>query len=478
MAWRLAACALAGGALAGCVVVSEGVSFLTPAAPATFRAASGTGQATAPALRRDWLASFGSRELASLGGQALESNFDMAAAAARIAQADALAQVAAASLYPQVSGSADGARSLAPATLRAKEGPFEASLGNRFGANLSAAYVLDFWGRNRAGAQAALESAQASRFDHETLAVATLASLANTYFQLAVAQDRLALVRDNIRIAERVLAAIRARVEVGTANALDLAQQESVLANLRANAPGYEQQADQARNLVALIAGQTPQATNVRGARLRALAVPGVRAGLPAQLLVRRPDIAAAEARLEGAKASVAAARAAFLPTISLTSGAGLESIALRNVLRPEALALSLAAGLTQPIFDGYNLEGQLANQRARRDELVAAYAKTIATALTDVENALIAVRKTAEQERLRIVAVAAARRAYDITEERLREGTVDIVILLNTQTTLFTAQDAAALARYQRLLALVSLYQALGGGFEREPLSPMESAR
>ncbi|MDB5569618.1 MAG: hypothetical protein JWN93_801 [Hyphomicrobiales bacterium] len=448
---------------------------LTPAAPASYRSAPASG---APSVSRDWLATFGSRELAGLGAQAIEANYDLEAAAARVAQADALAGVAASALYPQLSASADAARSLNPGTLRRRDGPFEASLGNRFGAGLSASYVLDFWGRNRAGAQAAAQTALASRFDYETLSVATLASLANAYFQLAVAQDRLALLRDNVRIAERVLAAIRARVEVGTANALDLAQQESVLANLRANAPGYEQQAEQARNLVALVAGQAPRAREVRGAPLRSLALPAVRAGLPSQLLFRRPDVAAAEARLESAKANVAAARAAFLPTIALTSGGGLESAALRNLLRPEALALSLAAGLTQPIFDGYNLEAQLANQRARRDELLAAYARAIASALTDVENALVAVRKSAETERLRAVAVAAARRAYDITQERLREGTVDIVILLNTQTTLFAAQDAAALARYQRLLAQVSLYQALGGGFERAPAAIVEAAQ
>ena len=199
--------------------------------------------------------------------------------------------------------------------------------------------------------------------------------------------------------------------------------------------------------------------------------------GLPSQLLLRRPDIAASEARLLAGEANIVAARAAFLPTITLTGNASLASAALKNLLRADALALSVADSLTQPIFDGYNLQGQLDARRGQRNELLANYRKAIVSALTDVENALIAVRKYAEQERLQAMAVTAARRAYDISQQRLNEGVIDIVILLNTQTNLFSAQDALTLVRYQRLLAIVSLYQALGGGFTREYVDPMLAA-
>ncbi|HEY8581266.1 MAG TPA: TolC family protein, partial [Beijerinckiaceae bacterium] len=124
------------------------------------------------------------------------------------------------------------------------------------------------------------------------------------------------------------------------------------------------------------------------------------------------------------------------------------------------------------PIFDGGALAAQADARAGRRRELLAAYGASIVSALTDVENALVGLRKSAEEERLRAVAVEAARRAYRITEERLREGTIDVVTLLNTQQTLFQAQDAAVQARYQRLLAVVSLHQALGGGFSREDVA------
>ncbi|MBM3606987.1 MAG: efflux transporter outer membrane subunit, partial [Alphaproteobacteria bacterium] len=339
----------------------------------------------------------------------------------------------------------------------------------RFDLGLTATYALDFWGRNKALAQAGKLSAAATRYDYETVAITTLAGLSNAYFQLLVAQDRVRLARQNIALADRILSAIRARVEAGTANALDVAQQESIVANLRASVPGLEQQLMQQRNILAVLAGRTPESTRVKGGQLRAVKLPRVRAGLPSQLLLRRPDIAAAEARLAAAGANIAAARAAFYPSFNLTADTSLESIALKNLLRPEALAASIAASALQPIFTGYTLEAQLEANKARWNQLLAAYRKSIVDALADVENALIAVRKSAEQETLRTRVVAAAQRAISITQERLREGTVDVVTLLNTQQTLFNAQDALTQARFQRLQAIVSLFQALGGGFDRQ---------
>jgi outer membrane protein TolC len=133
-----------------------------------------------------------------------------------------------------------------------------------------------------------------------------------------------------------------------------------------------------------------------------------------------------------------------------------------------------MAASLTQPIFTGGNLEGQLLQAQGREAELLADYRSAIVNALADVENALIAIRQTAEHERLQAVVVASARRAYQITEQRLREGTIDVVTLLNTQQTLFQAQDNLSSTRLLRLQAIVGLFQALGGGFTREELAAL----
>ena len=266
-----------------------------------------------------------------------------------------------------------------------------------------------------------------------------------------------------------MLEAIRQRLEVGTATALDYAQQESVVANQRASVPNLEQAVQQTRNVLAVLVGRTPQSMSVRGGSLDTLKVPGIRAGLPSQLLFQRPDIASAETRLAAQSASVAAARAAFFPTITLTGNAGVASLTLKNLLRPDALAASMAEGLVAPIFTGGNLEGQLKAAEGRQIEALEIYRKSIIQALADVENALIAVEQSAIHEKLQLAAVAAARRAYQITEVRLREGTVDVVTLLNIQLTLFQAQDQLTQVRLQRFQAAVSLYQALGGGWTKE---------
>ncbi len=461
---RLGAVGLATLALGGCWADKPFLVAL-PQIPQDYRA-SATGPAHPPGF---WAAQFGSKELARLVELAQEQNLDIAAASARIVQAQGQAEIAGAGLYPQVQANENASRTLSPGTLRAKEGPFRSSISNRFDLGLTASYTLDLFGRNQALALSGQENALASVYDRDVVAVATLATVANSYFLMLAAQDRLRLAREDIRIAENVLEAIRERLEVGTATALDLAQQESVVANQRASVPALEQIVQQTRNVLAVLVGRTPESTNVRGGSLDTLRVPAVSAGLPSQLLFQRPDIASAETKLASQSANVAAARAAFLPTITLTGTAGVASQTLKNLLRPDALAASLAEGLVAPIFTGGNLEGQLLAAEGRQIEALEIYRKSIVQGLADVENALIGVQQSAIHEKLQLAAVAAARRAYQITEVRLREGTVDVVTLLNIQLTLFQAQDQLTQVRLQRFQAAVSLYQALGGGWTKE---------
>ena len=460
-ATRASALGLLAGLLGACAPERPLLAAL-PEIPQAYRA-SASGPAEPPDV---WAARFGAPELARLVAQAQEQNLDIAAASARIVQAQGQAEVAGAALYPQLQGTENASRTLSPGTLRSKEGPFRSTISNRFDLGLTASYTLDLFGRNRALAETAQDLAISSVYDRDVVAVTTLA---NSYFLMLAAQDRLRLAREDIRIAESVLEAIRQRLEVGTATALDYAQQESVVANQRASVPALEQAVQQTRNVLAVLVGRTPESMSVRGGSLDTLRVPGVRAGLPSQLLFQRPDIASAETHLAAQSASVMAARAAFFPTITLTGSAGVASLTLKNLLRPDALAASLAEGLVAPIFTGGNLEGQLKAAEGRQIEALEIYRKSIIQGLADVENALIAVQQTAIHEKLQLAAVAAARRAYQITEVRLREGTVDVVTLLNIQLTLFQAQDQLTQVRLQRFQAAVSLYQALGGGWTKE---------
>jgi len=214
----------------------------------------------------------------------------------------------------------------------------------------------------------------------------------------------------------------------------------------------------------------------VRGGSLRGIAYPRVTPGLPSELLAQRPDIREAEANLAAANANVANARAQFLPSVTLTAEGGYASAVLKTLFRPESMMYSLAAGLTQPIFEGGRLTGNLDLQKGRQDELLNAYRKSVISAFGDVENALEAVKQTALRERLQAAVVKASREAFNISEERLRGGTIDLISVLQTQQTLFQAEDLLVQARLAHVQAIVSLYQALGGGWLPKPLEAADA--
>src|SRR6185369_4037306 len=244
--------------------------------------------------------------------------------------------------------------------------------------------------------------------------------------------------------------------------------QESLVNTIRAAIPVLEQVLRQNIVTLALLIGRPPETVTVRGGSMSQLRIPPVTPGLPSDLIAQRPDIREAEAQLASANANVYSARAAFLPSIQLTGEGGYQSAILKTLLRPESAFYNIAAGLTQPIFDGLRLQGLLDFQKGRQDELLQLYRKAIVNGFADVERALIAVQLTAQRERLQRDVVTSSRKAFDIAETRLREGTIDQVTLLQTQQTLFQAQDVLAQAQFDRLTAVVALFQALGGGWQK----------
>jgi NodT family efflux transporter outer membrane factor (OMF) lipoprotein len=472
----------AAAALSGCVLDWEKPE-ATVETPPTFRAASKPRSAPPIPAAKEWSKGFGSSELPGLVQKALDQNLDIAAAVARIEQADAQARINSSPLWPSLTGNSIARRTQSPASISSATsttastdtttttGAGASSLlrtrrANFFQLQLTASYEIDFWGKNQDASNAARLLAHASRFDRDVIEISTIASVANAYFQVLTAQDRIRIAKDNIKIAATVLAAIKARLDVGTATALDYSQQESVLATQRASVPPLEQTLRQTKNTLAVLMGLPPETSVVNGGSLTRLRFPKIEPGLPSELLLRRPDIAEAEARLESAEFSVLQARAAFFPSIQITGYYGVQSVALRSLFRPEAIAWQIAGNLAQPVFDGYNLQGQLLLQKGKYAELAQTYQKQILTAFSDVENALIAIEETRRQLKLQAEAVAAARRAYEVAEARLREGTIDIITLSTTETTLFQNQDVLAQVRLAHFQAATSLYQALGGGW------------
>ncbi len=534
-------------ALAGCTF-DETVPGLNVPTP---RAFGNDGHKAAPPLPGNWPVLFRSTELTRLAASTAANNLDVAAAAARIVQAEAQAEIASANQLPQLSGSGDaqrsytssrsvGVTSVSTGTTTGTGGlttigstgttgttsttgvPVSGTTGttgsgtttsgstgatgttvvssggtgtttttssgstvvgssggasNLFRLGLTASYEVDLWGRNAFTSVAAEHTIEANVFARDALVLSSVASVVNEYFLLLSAQDRIRIARGNAAAARDVLNAIKGRLAVGTVTQLEVAQQESALDQELALVPPLELQADQARNQIALLTGRTPEGVHILGGSLDRVRAPVIPAGLPSQLLRRRPDVAEAEEVLASADASVQASRAAFFPTLSLTGTGGLESTALRNLLSPSALFGTLAASITQPIFDGYTLQGQLDQARGVRREDLEEYRKSIIQALVDTENALVAIRRDLDHERLLADVVRASQQAYDIERERLKVGTIDITTVLTTQTTLFSAQDALAVARLARYQALASLAQALGGGWTDPRRGPIEPA-
>ncbi|HEX5209545.1 MAG TPA: efflux transporter outer membrane subunit [Steroidobacteraceae bacterium] len=458
MQWR-GAVATAALSLGGC---SLGPAYHRPsiAAPASWNTPQA---ATLPQgwPSTDWWDGFHSAELTRLMTTGRVANDDLAAAIARVRQADAQVRISSAPLLPslQANGSGSRQRQLSPATDSSQ-------LFNEFAAGLSATYELDFWGENRAIRSAALASATASRYDRETVELSVMASIADTYFSVLELRDRLRIAHRNLASAEQILQGFETDETVGTSTALDVAQQATVVATVAATIPPLEQQERQQIDALAILLGMTPQSLEIAAHSLAGILSPPVVAGVPSQLLARRPDVASAEAQLIAANADIRAARAAFFPTIQLTVSGGFESPALSSLLEPGSRIYSLSGGLTQPIFHGGALLGQYRFNEARYEELLADYHKSVISAFGNVEDALSGVSATGEQLAREQNAAAKARSAYELAQDQFHAGTINILTVLNTETALFTAEDALAQTQLAHLQAVIGLFNALGGGW------------
>ncbi len=473
--FALAAGLFAAAFVGGCVLDWD-VPDATVETPAAFRAGRPKSAPPIPS-GSNWAAEFRSPELTNIVELALAKNLDIAAAVARIDQADAQARISSAALWPNVTMNNIAERTQIPGTLTPNARPSSPTRVNFFQLGLNASYEIDFWGKNQDASNAARLLAAASRFDCDVVAIATVASVANTYFLILATEDRLRIAYNNIKIADTVLGAIKARLDVGAATAVDYWQQETIVSVLRAQVPPLEETLRQSKNILAVLLAVPPETVNFKGGSLTRLHFPEMKPGLPSELLLRRPDIGAAEAGLTSQQFSVLQARAAFFPSIQLTGRYGVQSVALKTLFRPEAIAWQIAANLTQPLFDGYNLQGQLLLQQGRYAELAQIYKKTILTAFSDTENALIAVAETSRQLKLQADAVAVAKLAYEAEHARLIEGVVDIATLSITETTLFQNEDLLAVVRLAYFQAATSFFQAVGGGWsERERLLDIAS--
>lgn len=422
---------------------------------------------TRSAAGMDWWRGFGSEELNALVSAAQEQSLDLAAAVARVRQAEASARVAGAVLLPALSGNLDATR----------EGRMRGRAdvdGTVLSAGLSASYEVDFWGGNRAVAAAAKASLQASTYERDTVRLTVTAGVANAWLQAVSLHERGAIGQRNLDSARRLLALVESRARAGSGTQLELAQQRGLVAGQRRALAALRQQETDARTAIALLLGQTGTPI-IASQTLEAIQVQRTGAGLPSLLLTRRPDIARAEAQLAAASADVQAARAAMLPRLTLTAGIGSSDERLGRML--DNPLYSLAAGLAAPIFNGGRLAGERDLALAKREELLAGYRAAIVAAFCDVEVALNAAAGLDAQAAAQAEELAQAQRALTLAEARYRAGAETLLVLLDSQRTLYAAQDAAVQLKALRLRAVVDLNKALGGGWQdSRPLASRES--
>ena len=474
-------------ALSGCILGTERPE-LNLDMPAAYREGGRIApDAHVPAV--DWWRGFKSSELTALMDAAQIYNLDIAVAIAQIAQADAQVGAAGAPLLPSVTGTGNAEQSHSSGLGGGGSAGGTGSGGvtgsggggSQYSLGLSASYIIDFWGKNRATLHAAEETATQQRYNREVVTLTAVVTVANTYFQVLAAQDQLRVARRNLAAAERILTLIKQQFNGGTASQLDVSQQETQVATERAAIPPLEITLRQNIAALAVLVGRAPANFTVKGGALTQIAIPRVTPGMPSELLNQRPDIRLAEAQLASSNFSVEAARAAFFPQIQLTAQTGVQSAALASLFGPGAWFYTLSAGLTQPLFDGFLLESQLKQAKGVQLQNLQAYRKAVLSAFSDVEKALVALSQTTLQERLEIEAVASARKAFEVSETQLRAGTVNLITVLQTQQTLLANENALAQVRLNKLLAASSLFQALGGGWtptgQVSSLQPLDGA-
>lgn len=412
---------------------------------------------------QDWYRNFGSVELDRLIDAASRNNLDVSQAQARIAQADARARQAHAAILPSVD--AGGA-----VNYLAGHSSNGSAHETDWAALLSANYEVDFWGKNRAAADAAHFSAVASRAERDTIALTALAGVANNYFQVLSLRERLVVAQQNVDAARGLVDIVDARYRAGMANPSELAIEKAALANAQLAIPELAQAESDALAALAELLGQAPEGFVVQDSPLDAIAEPAVGAGLPSELLARRPDIFTAEANLKAANADVVVARAALFPTLSLTAAGGLQNPALNaavNSLSGVGPTLNLGASLTQPIFDAGKLRAARAEAQAKAQELVAGYRAAIVAALVDVEKSLAAIHALDGAREAQTQSLEQSELAYQAARARYQEGYGDFLAVLEAQKVLYTAREQHAQYKLARLQALVSLSKALGGGWQ-----------
>jgi multidrug efflux system outer membrane protein len=447
----------------GCAV---GPNYKRPAVPVpdSYRGLTPEEAGTQPGSLGDqkWWEVFQDQQLRLLIRTGLQQNYDVRIAASRILAAQAQLGITRADQFPSVAGGASigDTRSARSHFLPA----FETSTGQ---VNVSAAWELDFWGKYRRATEAARANLLASEWARQEVIATLVANMSSAYFELRALDLELEISNRTLNSRKESLRLTRILSDRGSTSLLDVRQAEQLVFTAAAEIPALEQQIEQQENFISILLGQNPSAVPRGQALTEQAQPPEVPPGLPSALLERRPDIREAEQQLVAFNAEIGVARAAYFPQISLSGSSGLQSTALSNLFSGPAGAWSFGASLTQPIFTAGRLRSNVRLAEAQQQTALLFYQQTIQGAFRSVSDGLIAYRKTREFRAQEELLFASAQDSARLSHMRYNGGVTGYLEVLTNETNAFSAELGLVQARLNEFLALVQLYEALGGGWQ-----------
>lgn len=446
--------------LAGCTF---GPKYQRPAinAPATYRGAATETQAAAESFGdMKWDAVFTDEELRKLIRKALEQNFDVRVAAARVLQAQAQVSITRADQFPTINGTGSAGRSRSPSNPI-----FPGFEANQTQLGLSAAWQLDFWGRYRKATEAARATLLANEWARRAVVTSLVANVASAYFQLRELDLELEISKRTLAARQEALKLNQTLEKGGSISLLDVRQAEILVETASRTIPDLERQIEQQENLLSTLLGENPGPAP-RGLKLiEQPLIASIPSGLPSALLERRPDIRQAEQQLIAANAQIGVAKAAYFPQISLTGTAGFQAYSMTGLF--DSKVFNVGTSMTQPIFDMGKIRANVRLTEAQKQEMLLTYQKSIQQAFREVSDSLVAYQKNREyrerQQSLREAAQGAAR----LSDIRYKGGASSYLEVLTSETNLFDAELDLAKAQLNERTAIIQVYNALGGGWQ-----------
>jgi NodT family efflux transporter outer membrane factor (OMF) lipoprotein len=460
-------------AMVGCAV---GPDYRPPVVttPDTWGHLDQPGVTSTTADLKAWWQAFADPVLDALVERAIAKNLDLRIAVANVREARALRGVAGADQFPEINASGAYSRIKNSENLQPLPPGFDPE-HNLFLVGLDASWELDIWGGVRRAVEAADATIEAAENNRRDVLVIVLAEVARNFVELRTAQQQLLIAQANIQAQQEVVDLTRVRLEAGLGTEVEVSQARTLLATTQAQVPAFQTARDQAIHRLAVLGGDPPATLLEELRRVERIpaAPPRVPVGLPSELLRRRPDVRRVERELAAATARIGVVTADLYPRVSLTGTLGVAAIDAAKVFTGASRFSSVGPQVVWPIFAGGRILANIRAQDARQGATLARYEQTVLGALEETENALVAYGEEHTRQQRLVEAVAASQVALTLSRELYLRGLADFLTVLDSQRSLYTAQDQRVRSERTLIVSLIALYKALGGGWETTEVRP-----